>query len=124
MFYEHPRSPSHPRERSIGMQKEKREYSRGGRGVGSPGAICQAEVGGCAVSPSHRTRAREREAAAGATFPRIRNSIRELIGQEMDALARDFPDTDDMELKNAIERLAKEYGKLGEPWRPFAFRFN
>jgi hypothetical protein len=51
-----------------------------------------------------------------ATFPWIRNSIRELIGQEMDALARDFPDTDDMELKNAIECLAKEYGKLGEPW--------
>ena len=50
-----------------------------------------------------------------ATFAEIRNSIRELIGQEMDALAHDFPDTDDMELKNAIERLAKEYGKLGEP---------
>jgi hypothetical protein len=51
-----------------------------------------------------------------ATFPEIRNSIRELIGQEMDALARDFPDTDDMEVKNAIACLAKEYSKLGEPW--------
>ena len=51
-----------------------------------------------------------------ATFAEVRNSIRELIGQEMDALARDFPDTDDMELKNATECLAKEYGKLGEPW--------
>ena len=57
-----------------------------------------------------------------ASFPEIRNSIRELIGQEMDALARDFPDTDDMEVKNAIACLAKEYGKLGEPWvfRPYS----
>ena len=57
-----------------------------------------------------------------ATFPGIRNSIRELIGHELDALACDFPDTDDMELKNAIACLAKEYGKLGEPWvfRPYS----
>jgi hypothetical protein len=40
-----------------------------------------------------------------AIFPEIRNSVRELIGTEMDALAHDFPDTDDMELKNAIECL-------------------
>ena len=51
-----------------------------------------------------------------ATFAEIRNSIRELVGTEMDALARDFPDTDDMEVKNAIACLAKEYGKLREPW--------
>jgi len=51
-----------------------------------------------------------------ATFAGVRNSIRELIGEEMDALARDFPDTDDIELKNVTECLAKEYGKLGEPW--------
>jgi hypothetical protein len=51
-----------------------------------------------------------------ATFPGIRNSIRELIGQEIDALVRDFPDTDDMEVKNAIACLGREYGKLGEPW--------
>src|SRR5262245_17969093 len=51
-----------------------------------------------------------------ATFPEIRNSIRELIGREMDALARDFPDTDDMEVKNAIACLAKEYSRLNEPW--------
>lgn len=49
-----------------------------------------------------------------ATFPGIRKSIRELIGREMDALARDFPDTDDIELKNAMECLAEEYSKLGE----------
>ena len=51
-----------------------------------------------------------------ATFPEIRNSIRELIGREMDALARDFPDTDDMEVKNAIACLAKEYNRLDQPW--------
>jgi hypothetical protein len=58
----------------------------------------------------------DQQEALRATFPEIRNSIRELIRQELDALARDFPDTDDIELKNAIACLAKEYGKLGEPW--------
>jgi hypothetical protein len=51
-----------------------------------------------------------------ATFREIRNSVKELIGTEMDALARDFPDTDDMEVKNAIECLVREYSKLNEPW--------
>jgi hypothetical protein len=51
-----------------------------------------------------------------ATFPSIRNSVKELIGTEMDALARDFPDMHDMEVKNAIEYLAREYDRLGEPW--------
>jgi hypothetical protein len=51
-----------------------------------------------------------------ATFPWIRNSVKELIGTEMDALARDFPDMHDMEVKNAIEYLAREYDRLGEPW--------
>jgi hypothetical protein len=34
----------------------------------------------------------------------------------MDALARDFPDMHDMEVKNAIEYLVREYSKLNEPW--------
>jgi len=51
-----------------------------------------------------------------ATFPWIRNSVKELIGTEMDELARDFPDMHDMEVKNAIEYLAREYDRLGEPW--------
>jgi hypothetical protein len=38
------------------------------------------------------------------------------VGVTSDALARDFPDMHDMEVKNAIECLAREYGKLGEPW--------
>jgi hypothetical protein len=34
----------------------------------------------------------------------------------MDALARDFAASHDMKVKDEIERLAKEYGKLKEPW--------
>ena len=34
----------------------------------------------------------------------------------MDELARDFPDMHDMEVKNAIEYLAREYDSLREPW--------
>jgi hypothetical protein len=48
-----------------------------------------------------------------ATFPAIRDSVRELVGRKMDALAREFAATDDMTVKNEIDRLAREYGKLG-----------
>jgi hypothetical protein len=34
----------------------------------------------------------------------------------MDALAREFAATHDMNVKEEIERLAREYGKLKEPW--------
>ena len=51
-----------------------------------------------------------------ATFPGIRNSVKELIGKQMDALARRFAATHDMKVKDEINLLAKEYGKLGEPW--------
>jgi hypothetical protein len=51
-----------------------------------------------------------------AIFPCIRNSVKELIGTEMDELARDFPDMHDMEVQNAIEYLGREYDRLGEPW--------
>src|SRR4029077_19196468 len=43
-----------------------------------------------------------------ATSPWIRNSVKELIGTEMDALARDCPDMHDMEVKNALEYLARD----------------
>ena len=56
------------------------------------------------------------EQAIRATFPGIRDSVRELLGKRMDALARKFHDTHDMKVKDEIERLAKEYGKLKEPW--------
>jgi hypothetical protein len=51
-----------------------------------------------------------------AIFPRIRESVKELIGKQMDALARNFAATHDMKVKDEINLLAKEYGKLGEPW--------
>ena len=56
------------------------------------------------------------EQALRATFPGIRNSVKELIGKQMDALAREFAKTYDMKVKDEIERLAGEYSKLGEQW--------
>jgi hypothetical protein len=54
--------------------------------------------------------------ALRATFPGIRDSVRELLGKRMDALAREFGASHDMEVKDEIERLAREYAKLNEPW--------
>ena len=51
-----------------------------------------------------------------AIFPRIRESVKELIEKQMDALARNFAATHDMKVKDEINLLAKEYGKLDEPW--------
>jgi hypothetical protein len=52
-----------------------------------------------------------------ATFPGIRNSVKELIGKQMDALRESFATTQDMKVKEEIERLTAEYEKLKEPWR-------
>ena len=51
-----------------------------------------------------------------ATFPGIRNCVRELLGIRTDALARKFHETHDMAVKHVLERLLREYGKLGTPW--------
>jgi hypothetical protein len=51
-----------------------------------------------------------------ATFPGIRDGVRELLGVRTDALARKFHETHDMKVKHELERLLKEYGKLKEPW--------
>ena len=51
-----------------------------------------------------------------ATFPGIRNCVRELLGLRTDALARKFHESHDMKVKDELERLLKEYGKLTEPW--------
>ena len=51
-----------------------------------------------------------------ATFPGIRYSVRVLFEVRMDSLARKFHETHDMKLKDELERLLKEYGKLKEPW--------
>jgi hypothetical protein len=54
--------------------------------------------------------------ALRATFPGIRDSVKELIGKQTDALARNFAATHDMTVKDEIDRLLKEYGRLKEPW--------
>jgi hypothetical protein len=64
----------------------------------------------------HIARERDNDHELRTTFPWIRNSVKELIGTEMDALVRDFPDMHDMEVNNALEYLAREYDRLGEPW--------
>src|SRR5215813_6537605 len=51
-----------------------------------------------------------------ATFPNIRNSVRELLGKQTNTLARKFHETHDMAVKDELERLLKEYGKLEKPW--------
>jgi len=51
-----------------------------------------------------------------ATFPGIRNCVRELLGRRADALELKFHETHDMAVKGELERLLKEYGKLEEPW--------
>jgi hypothetical protein len=56
------------------------------------------------------------ERALRATFPGIRDSVKELIGTQMDALARKFAATQDMKVKEEIERLAAEYEKLNQRW--------
>jgi hypothetical protein len=51
-----------------------------------------------------------------ATFPGIRDSVRILLEVRMDALARKFHETHDMKVKDEIDRLLREYGKLKQPW--------
>jgi hypothetical protein len=57
-----------------------------------------------------------RQQVLRATFPGIRDSVRELLGVRTDALVRKFADTHDMQVKDELVRLLKEYGKLTEPW--------
>jgi hypothetical protein len=54
--------------------------------------------------------------ALRATFPGIRDSVKELLSVRMDAVARKFHETRDMAVKDEFESLLKEYGKLTEPW--------
>ena len=50
-----------------------------------------------------------------ATFPGIRDSVKELVGKHMDSLARKFVRNHNMKVKDEIERLAREYGNFKEP---------
>jgi hypothetical protein len=56
------------------------------------------------------------ERALRATFAGIRDSVKELIGTQMDALARKFAATHDIKDKKEIECLAAEYEKLKRRW--------
>jgi hypothetical protein len=51
-----------------------------------------------------------------AIFPVIHESVKDLLGKQIDALVREFAATHDMKVKDEIERLAKEYGRLKEAW--------
>src|SRR6266478_7499026 len=51
------------------------------------------------------------------SFEGIRDSVRDLLKMRLDKLARRFAATQDMKVREEIERLAKEYEKLKEPWR-------
>lgn len=49
-------------------------------------------------------------------LPRYRDSVKDLLGKKMNALARKFHETRDIHVKNELERLLKEYEKLKQPW--------
>jgi len=51
-----------------------------------------------------------------ATFPGIRDCVRELIRVRMDVLAFRFHQTKDLKISDEIYRLAGELGKLDGPW--------
>ncbi len=54
--------------------------------------------------------------ALRAIFPGIRESVKDLLGTQMDALARQFTGTHDMKVKVEIDRLSSELVKLDRPW--------
>jgi hypothetical protein len=51
-----------------------------------------------------------------ATFPGIRDCVRELLHVRMDALAFKFHETKDMKISDEIYRLAGELMKLDKCW--------
>ena len=54
-----------------------------------------------------------------ATFPGIRESVKDLLRVRMDTLTREFAATQDRNVKAEIGRLRDELAKLDQPW---AFR--
>src|SRR5262245_37130687 len=52
-----------------------------------------------------------------ATFPGIRDCVRELIRVRMDALAFKLHQTKDVKISDDIYRLARELSKLDGPWK-------
>jgi hypothetical protein len=53
--------------------------------------------------------------ALRAIFPSIRESVKDLLGKQMNALARQFAANHDMKIKEEIERLSSERVKLYWP---------
>jgi hypothetical protein len=51
------------------------------------------------------------------SFEGIRDSVRDVLGMRLDKLAREFATAHDMKVKEEIERYAKKYEKLKEPFR-------
>jgi hypothetical protein len=51
-----------------------------------------------------------------AVFPVIRKSVKDLLGKQMDALAWKFAANHEIDVKNELECLVKDYRKLQEPW--------
>jgi hypothetical protein len=51
-----------------------------------------------------------------ATFPGIRESVRELLGKRMDKLARESAATHDPKVRDEISRSSIERAKLRETW--------
>jgi hypothetical protein len=68
------------------------------------------------LDPSVEVDKEGQQQVLGTTFPGIRKSVKDLLEKQMDALARQFAATHDMKVKEEIEQVAREYGKLGEPW--------
>jgi hypothetical protein len=50
------------------------------------------------------------------TFEGIRNSVRDLLGKRLSALALQFAETHEAKIKEEIECLRVNYAKLKEPW--------
>jgi len=74
-----------------------------------------------------RKRLSEGGSTAGPSrdFPRHPRSVKDLLGKQMDALARRFAATHDMKVKVEIDRLSSELVKLdrrGCSWRGEEFR--
>jgi hypothetical protein len=51
-----------------------------------------------------------------AAFPGIRSSVKDLIGKQMEAQQRRFAVSRDVRVQTEIERLAREYDRLKQPW--------
>jgi hypothetical protein len=122
--YDRLRSPRHSRSRSLGVQEERCDTPE----VSEALDFLEPYIRPTWLVPQFRNNLERTPAGPlevskegqqqvlRATFRGIRDAIRELLGVRADALARKFHETHDMAVKDELERLLKEYGKLREPW--------